>query len=43
MTNSEQTFAGLREEVQICYKVRIAGLSGNFNESSWRSKLNGKY
>lgn len=42
-TNSEQTFAGLREEVQICYKIRIAVLSGNFNESSWRSKLNGKY
>lgn len=42
-TNSDQTFAGLHEEVQFCYKIKFAGLDWNCNERSWRSKLNGKY
>lgn len=43
MTNSEQTFAGLYEEVQICNKIKLAVLNWNCSERSWRNKFNGKY
>lgn len=42
-TNLEQDFAGLHEEVQICYKIKFIGLNWNCNERSWRDKLNWKY